>query len=130
MELVFINNAGKLYNEKFLYELQFCVNSDEAFMNGEQNYLWAESPANGRPKALRSADKICYFSTEKELNLIKDSHNFSMEDCKEGIVALVYSDERIYGTKLKLFYGMSYDQVKQSLYEKNINMLEKENIFA
>lgn len=130
MKLVFINKAGKLHNDKFLYELQFCENLDQAFMQGEQEYFWAEAPANGRPKPFKGADKICYFISEKELNLIKDSHTFSMEDAREGIVALAYSNERIFGTKLKMFFGMSYERTKEVLYEKNINMLEKENIFA
>lgn len=130
MKLVFINKTGKLYNNKYLYELQFCKDEDAAFINGEQEHYWGQSPATSRPSALSNADVISYFLTDKDLNLTKDSHVFSLEDAKEQIVALAYSDEKIFGTKLKIFYGQEYEEIKDVLYEKNIILIEKEDIFV
>lgn len=130
MKLVFINKAGKLHNGKYLYELQFCEDEDKAFMRGEQQHDWGQKPATSRPEALNNVDNVSYFLTDKDLSLIKDSHVFSLEDAKECIVALAYSEEKIFGTKLKFFYGQDYKEVKDVLYEKNINLIEKENIFA
>lgn len=130
MKLVFINKAGKLHNNKYLYELQFCEDIDAAYMRGEQDCDWSNKPASSRPQALINADRISYFLFDKELELIKDSHVFSLEDAKDGIVALMFSEEKIFGTKLKLFYGQEYENVQAALYEKNINIIEKQNIFA
>ncbi len=130
MELIFINRAGKLCNDKYLYELQFSEDIDASFMQGEQECYWGNIPSSGKPLPLKNACKIFYFLSDKDIVLTKDSHVFSLEDAKEGIVAIAYSTENIYGSRLKLFYGNTYDEVKNSLYEKNINIIEKENIFA
>jgi hypothetical protein len=130
MKLVFINKAGKLHNGKYLYELQFCEDDGDAFFRGEQDHDWDQKPATSRPQALSRADAISYFLTDKDLSLTRDSHVFSLEDAKEQIVALAYSEEKIFGTKLKIFYGQDYEEIKDVLYEKNIKLIEKENIFA
>lgn len=129
MFLVFVTKAGSLYDGQHLYELMFCKNAEDAFQLGASECHWLSKPANSRPTPLDNAGKVCYFLSSVDLVLVKDSNVFSIEDAKDGIIPLAYSDEKLYNERLKLTYGQHIEQLSADLYAKGISIKEAKDIF-
>jgi hypothetical protein len=130
MRLIFARYVGEFFNGERMYELIFSENPNKTTEEGALNHFWDDEPCNGKPTCPQEfADRVEFFTlNDPELELLIDSHSFSMEQAINGVVSLIWSNSKILDEYFTLFWGQTYEQVQNKLYSLNIKLFSKKAI--
>jgi hypothetical protein len=115
--LVFVNGLGSNYRGNKIYEFIFSDNND---VWGDD---WDTNPANGNPTSpeIEKIRRVGVLNREDiEMELIQNSDFFCMKDAVDNVIALAWESDRDIDDRLVFHYGMTEDEVKDKLYEKDI----------
>ena len=115
--LVFVNGLGANYKGNKTYEFVFSKNND---VWGDD---WDTTPANGNPTTpdISEIEKVGVLNRENiEMELIQNSDFFCMKDAVDKVVALAWEEDKDLENRLVFHYGMTEQEVKDKLYEKDI----------
>lgn len=124
MKLIFINFIGCNYLGVNIYEFLFA-NGDLTEVIGDD---WDSYPANGNPRPpldyINAAYKV---ETDLNLELIQNHDSFDMYDCKHGVIALAWEEDKDFeynANDVRLFFsfGESEETVENKLYERDIHL--------
>jgi hypothetical protein len=127
-KLIYVNGLGPNYKGDNLYEFIF---SDSLDVWGES---WESKPSNGypTPPELKYIKKVGVLrNTDIKLELIQNSDFFSMIDAIDDVVALAWETDEENGQKRLVFrFGMTEQEIKDKLYEKDLILeFEKKVIY-
>ena len=115
--LVFVNGLGANYKGNKTYEFIFSKSDD---VWGED---WDTKPANGNPTTpdINEIEKVGVLNREGiEMELVQNSDFFCMKDAVDKVVALAWEEDKDLENRLVFHYGMTEQEVKDKLYEKDI----------
>ena len=126
--LIYVNGLGPNYKGDNLYEFIF---SDSLNVWGES---WESKPSNGypTPPELKYIKKVGVLrNTDIKLELIQNSDFFCMIDAIDDVVALAWENDEENGQKRLVFrFGMTEQEIKDKLYEKDLILeFEKKVIY-
>ena len=87
-KLAYVNYVGVDLDGRNIYNLLFSLNVDDVFMDG-----WSEKPACNISNEILLIEEDQYdliktLKTDVKLDLAQDNCCFSMQDCRDGIVAI------------------------------------------
>jgi hypothetical protein len=115
--LVFVNGLGSNYRGNKIYEFIFSENNE---VWGDD---WDTNPANGNPTSpeIEKIRRVGVLNREDiEMELIQNSDFFCMKDAVDNVIALAWESDRDIEDRLVFHYGMTEEEVKDKLYEKDI----------
>lgn len=115
--LVFVNGLGANYKGNKTYEFIFSKSGD---VWGDD---WDTNPANGNPTTpdINEIEKVGVLNREGiEMELVQNSDFFCMKDAVDKVVALAWEEDKDLENRLVFHYGMTEQEVKDKLYEKDI----------
>jgi hypothetical protein len=115
--LVFVNGLGANYKGNKTYEFVFSKDND---VWGDD---WDTNPANGNPTTpnIDEIEKVGVLNREGiEMELVQNSDFFCMKDAVDKVVALAWEEDKDLENRLVFHYGMTEQEVKDKLYEKDI----------
>ena len=115
--LVFVNGLGANYKGNKTYEFVFSKSDD---VWGDD---WDTMPANGNPTTpnIDEIEKVGVLNREGiEMELVQNSDFFCMKDAVDKVVALAWEEDKDLENRLVFHYGMTEQEVKDKLYEKDI----------
>ena len=115
--LVFVNGLGANYKGNKTYEFVFSKSDD---VWGDD---WGTMPANGNPTTpdINEIEKVGVLNREGiEMELVQNSDFFCMKDAVDKVVALAWEEDKDLENRLVFHYGMTEQEVKDKLYEKDI----------
>lgn len=115
--LVFVNGLGANYKGNKTYEFVFSKDND---VWGDD---WDTNPANGNPTTpdINEIEKVGVLNREGiEMELVQNSDFFCMKDAVDKVVALAWEEDKDLENRLVFHYGMTEQEVKDKLYEKDI----------
>ena len=115
--LVFVNGLGANYKGNKTYEFIFSKSDD---VWGDD---WDTNPANGNPTTpyISEIEKVGVLNREGiEMELVQNSDFFCMKDAVDKVVALAWEEDKDLENRLVFHYGMTEQEVKDKLYEKDI----------
>ena len=115
--LVFVNGLGANYKGNKTYEFIFSKTDD---VWGDD---WDTNPANGNPTTpdMNEIEKVGVLNREGiEMELVQNSDFFCMKDAVDRVVALAWEEDKDIENRLVFHYGMTEQEVKDKLYEKDI----------
>lgn len=115
--LVFVNGLGSNYRGNKIYEFIFSDNNE---VWGDD---WDTNPANGNPTSpeIEKIKRVGVLNREDiEMELIQNSDFFCMKDAVDNVIALAWESDRDIEDRLVFHYGMTEEEVKDKLYEKDI----------
>lgn len=122
--LAFVSRVGTSSDGKFIYN--FFFTQDPEVVWGED---WNIVPSSIVPDLMPSMETIsliCDVSTEKDFLLARENSCFSMQDCIDGIISLVFTRPR--EEELILHFGEEMDSVKEKLEQIGIEFSNIRNI--
>lgn len=132
LKVVFAINVGKSHEGENIYQFFFSKDTEETFAEG-----WSMKPAcNEHIGHLMIAkemyEEILEFKTDVKLDLAQESCCFSMQDCRDNIIALAYEnldDASVYPEpyRIVIHFGDTKNQVIQTLIDRNIQFIEYPN---
>jgi len=109
--LAFVSRAGVTSNGDFIYNFYFTQDPDIVW--GDD---WDIIPSSVIPNLgplMNTISVMCDVVTEKDFNLARENSCLSMQDCIDGIIALLFSKPR--EDELILNFGEKMDDVKIKL---------------
>ena len=115
--LVFVNGLGPNYKGNKIYEFVF---SSSLEIWGDD---WDSEPANGNPTPPDTEEikKVGVLNRDGiDMELIQNSDFFCMKDAIDNVVALAWENDSDKDERLVFHFGMTEQQVKDKLYEKDI----------
>ena len=115
--LVFVNGLGANYKGNKTYEFVFSKSDD---VWGDD---WDTMPAHGNPTTpdINEIEKVGVLNREGiEMELVQNSDFFCMKDAVDKVVALAWEEDKDLENRLVFHYGMTEQEVKDKLYEKDI----------
>lgn len=125
--LAFVDYIGRTINGEYIYRFDFTVDTDS---------VWGEyfnvTPAGIVPDLqpdINSLSKTCKANFPVEMQLAKKNYCFSLQDCIDGIIPMVFSEiseDGIEYNDAPLFFrfGDSFEKVESSLKELNIELYD------
>lgn len=127
--LAFVDYIGRTIDGQYIYRFDFTVDADS---------VWGEyfnvTPAGIVPDLqpdINSLSKTCKANFPVEMQLAKKNYCFSLQDCIDGIIPMVFSEiseDGIEYNDAPLFFkfGEEYDTVKNILTSIGIEMYDVE----
>lgn len=125
LKVVYITNVGKNSEGENIYNLFLSNDSEETFSEG-----WGEKPACNISNDLLLIPKDQYelikeFHTDIILDLAQDNCCFSMQDCRDKIVALAsenldYAEEYPEEGRIVIHFGDKIEDVEKMLSKRNV----------
>jgi hypothetical protein len=119
--IVFAERTGEDENGNYFYRLLFSDDPDIVWGDG-----FDISPAGIIPEIEpdpQSVRKEFALTTQLELKTAAESTWFSMQDCIDGIISLLFYAK---GEPISIPFGMPMDEVKKIIEEFNGEMIEVE----
>jgi hypothetical protein len=121
MNLIYINLVGINFRNLNIYEFLFTT-TDIQEVEGED---WDSYPAAGNPAPPTTyVESVYRFETEISLELIQNHESFDMADCKQGVIALAWEEDKEESIYSRLFfsYGEELTSVEAKFYERDIQL--------
>lgn len=124
LHVVYVKHMGTEVNGNEIYHLYLSNNPDDTFAEG-----WGEGPACNIRDALMDLDEDQYqYVVELKSDIILDlaRHNccFTMQDCRDDIVALAYENinqaEEYPEPRIIIHYGELIEDVEALFAQRNI----------
>ena len=122
--LAFVSRAGVASNGDSIYNFYFTQDSEIVW--GEDWNIVPSSVIPNLAPSMETISLICDVITNKNFELAKENSCFSMQDCIDGIIALLFSKPR--EDELILFFGEKMDDVKTKLENIGLEMTNIRNI--
>jgi hypothetical protein len=122
--LAFVSRVGTTSNGEFVYN--FFFTQDPEVVWGED---WNIVPSSIVPDLAPSMDTISLIGdvvTDKDFLLARENSCFSMQDCIDGIIALLFTRPR--EEELILNFGEEMDSVKEKLNNIGLDFSNIRNI--
>ena len=129
--LAFVDYIGRTIDGQYIYRFDFTVDADS---------VWGEyfnvTPAGIVPDLqpdINSLSKSCKVNFPIEMQLARKNYCFSMQDCIDGIIPLIFSEiseEEIEYNDAPLFFkfGENFETIKETLQSINIELYDIENV--
>lgn len=129
--LAFVDYIGRTIDGKYIYRFDFTVDADS---------VWGEyfnvTPAGIVPDLqpdINSLSKCCKVNFPIEMQLAKKNYCFSMQDCIDGIIPLIFSEiseDGIEYNDAPLFFkfGENFETIKETLQSINIELYDIEDV--
>lgn len=129
--LAFVDYVGRTIDGKYIYRFDFTVDADS---------VWGEyfnvTPAGIVPDLqpdINSLSKTCKVNFPIEMQLAKKNYCFSMQDCIDGIIPLVFSEISENGIEYNdapLFFkfGEDLETIKKILQSIDIELYDIEDV--
>ena len=129
--LAFVDYIGRTIDGQYIYRFDFTVDADS---------VWGEyfnvTPAGIVPDLqpdINSLSKSCKVIFPIEMQLAKKNYCFSMQDCIDGIIPLIFSEiseEGIEYNDAPLFFkfGENFETIKETLQSINIELYDIEDV--
>lgn len=129
--LAFADYIGRTIDGKYIYRFDFTVDADS---------VWGEyfnvTPAGIVPDLqpdINSLSKSCKVNFPIEMQLAKKNYCFSMQDCIDGIIPLIFSEiseDGIEYNDAPLFFkfGENFETIKETLQSINIELYDIEDV--
>lgn len=129
--LAFVDYIGRTIDGQYIYRFDFTVDADS---------VWGEyfnvTPAGIVPDLqpdINSLSKSCKVNFPIEMQLAKKNYCFSMQDCIDGIIPLIFSEiseEGIEYNDAPLFFkfGENFETIKETLQSINIKLYDIEDV--
>lgn len=129
--LAFVDYIGRTIDGQYIYRFDFTVDADS---------VWGEyfnvTPAGIVPDLqpdINSLSKSCKVNFPIEMQLAKKNYCFSMQDCIDGIIPLIFSEiseEGIEYNDAPLFFkfGENFETIKETLQSINIELYDIEDV--
>lgn len=124
-KVVYITLIGKNSDDKYVYNLHLSTEIEDTFSEG-----WGEKPACNISNDILmiSEDQYEYIKelkTDIKLDLAQDNCCFSMQDCRDNIVALASenldeAEEYPEEGRIVIHFGDKIDDVEQMLAKRNL----------
>lgn len=126
-KVVYVLYVGKDVDNLNIYHFLLTTNSEEVFSEG-----WGEKPScNINNDFLMISDNMYEYVKELKtsiiLDLAQDNSCFSMQDCRDNIIALAYENIDNYEEypdegRIVIHFGDSIDEVERILAKRNLFM--------
>lgn len=126
-KVVYVLYVGKDTDNLNIYHFLLTTNSEEVFSEG-----WGEKPScNINNGFLMISDNMYEYVKELKtsiiLDLAQDNSCFSMQDCRDNIIALAYENIDNYEEypdegRIVIHFGDSIDEVERILAKRNLFM--------
>lgn len=130
---VFALNVGKTHEGENIYQIFFSHDTEETFAEG-----WSMKPACNEHIERLLIDASMYedimeFKTDIKLDLAQNNCCFSMQDCRDNIVALAYenlddAEEYPEPYRIVIHFGETKNEVIDKLIGRGIQYTIQENI--
>lgn len=127
LKVVYIIYVGKNTDGKNIYHFLLSDNTEDTFTED-----WAEKPASNIPNDLLLIDEKQYdyikeLKTDIVLDLAQDNSCFSMQDCRDHIIALAYEnldDAETYPepVRIVIHFGDKIEDIERMLAQRNMLM--------
>lgn len=124
-KIVYISLIGKDFEDKYVYNLLLSTDTNETFSEG-----WGEKPACNIPNEVLMLSNEYYeyikeLKTYIKLDLAQDNCCFSMQDCRDKIIALASenldeAEEYPEEGRIIIHFGDKIDDVEQMLAKRNL----------
>jgi hypothetical protein len=124
-KVVYVSLIGKNSDDKFVYNLHISTDTENTFSEG-----WGEKPACNIPNDILmiSDDQYEYIKelkTEIKLDLAQDNCCFSMQDCRDNIVALASenldeAEEYPENGRIVIHFGDKIDDVEKMFAQRDL----------
>lgn len=129
--LAFVDYIGKTIDGKYIYRFDFTVDTDTVWGD-----FFNVTPSGIVPDLhpdINTLTKTCKVNFKKEMQLAKKNYCFSMQDCIDGIIPLIFSEiseNLIEYNDSPLFFrfGEPFENVKKILDSIGIEMYDIEEI--
>lgn len=127
--LAFVDYIGRTIDGQYIYRFDFTVDADSVWGD-----FFNVTPAGIVPDMQpdkNSLSKTCKVNFPKEMQIAKKNYCFSMQDCIDGIIPVVFSeiseDAVVYNDAPLFFkFGEEYETVKNVLTSLGIEMYDME----
>lgn len=127
--LAFVDYIGRTIDGQYIYRFDFTVDADSVWGD-----FFNVTPAGIVPDLQpdrNSLSKTCKVNFPKEMQTAKKNYCFSMQDCIDGIIPVVFSeiseDAIVYNDAPLFFkFGEEYDTVEKTLKSLGIEMYDIE----
>lgn len=126
-KVTYVLHIGSNAEGLHIYHFLLSENAEEVFSEG-----WEEKPAGNIPNDTLMIEEEMYehimeLRTEIVLDLAQDNTCFSMQDCRDGIVALAYENIDEYeeypeGGRIVIRYGECINEIEEKLAARQILM--------
>lgn len=123
----YINYLGKDTDGLNVYQLMFTDNPDDVFCDG-----WSEKPACNISNDILIPDESMYTNvaevrTEMILDLAQQNCCFSMQDCRDSIIALASenldtAEEYPEDGRVVIHFGDGFDEVEKTFERREIRL--------
>ena len=129
--LAFVDEIGRTTDGKFIYRLDFTVDTDSVW--GDYfNIIPSAIVPNLQPDT-NCLSKTCRAIFPKKMVIAKQSYCFSMQDCIDGICPLMFSeigDDTIEIDDVPLFlsFGETFEVVSDTLKKLGIEITDIEDV--
>ena len=129
--LAFVDYIGRTIDGQYIYRFDFTVDADS---------VWGEyfnvTPAGIVPDLqpdINSLSKSCKVNFPIEMQLAKKNYCFSMQDCIDGIIPLIFSEISEDGLEYNdgpLFFkfGENFETIRKTLQSINIELYDIEDV--
>lgn len=132
LKVVFILYIGKDTDGMNIYHFLLSENTEETFAEG-----WAEKPScNEKIENLMIDDSMYKYEkelkTEIKLDLAQDNCCFSMQDCRDKIIALAYenldeAEEYPEPCRIVIHFGDSIEYVEEMFAKRDMRLIFIQN---
>lgn len=127
IKVCYINYLGKNTDGLNVYQFMLTDNPDEVFCEG-----WSEKPACNISNDILMPEEDMYqyvaeVRTDLILDLAQDNCCFSMQDCRDNIIALASenldsAEEYPDDGRIVIHFGETFDNIEQMLEKRDIKI--------
>lgn len=127
LRVVYVIYVGVDVEGKNVYQFLLSINTEDTFSEG-----WGEKPAGNIPSNILMIEESMYeyvkeLKTDIKLDLAQENLCFSMQDCRDNIVALAYEnideyDEYPENGRIVVHFGDKIDDVERMLGKRDMFM--------
>lgn len=127
LKVVYIIFLGIDADGMNIYHFLLSENTEETFAEG-----WSEKPAGNNPREIMLIDNTMFeyekeLKTEIKLDLAQDNTCFSMQDCRDDIIALAYenldeAEEYPEPCRIVIHFGDKIDDVEAMFAQRDMRL--------
>lgn len=124
-KVVYIVYVGKDTDNLNVYQFLLATDIENVFSEG-----WGEKPSSNISNSILMIDEEMYeyvkeLKTDIELDLAQDNSCFSMQDCRDNIIALAYENIDNYEEypedgRIVIHFGDNIDKVEKMFAKRNM----------
>lgn len=127
LQVCYITSLGKNYEGLNIYQFFLTENIDDVFCEG-----WSEKPAANISNDVLMPEKemfnyVAELRTDLTLDLAQDNGCFSMQDCRDNIIALAsenldFADEYPEAGRIVIHFGDDFEEIEEMLDKRDLKL--------